>query len=148
MYGLSSAINFFADSNIDLAADDREINVLISETCDLRHIMKSLCDELIRPEIKALAKPREHPVHLYIHEKNYECLARDLLFLTIMCETGMSKRDRMELFLDIYGNCLLRDKSDVYLQTVVQELIQLVTEDERCPSVLDEMVDFSTLKFA
>lgn len=119
LYGLSPSINFFEDSLIDLADDDKEVNVLLSETCDLRHVMKSLADELIKPEMKALKDGRKNPVNLYIHEKNLECLARDLLFLTIMCETGMSKRDRMELFLDIYGNILLRDKSDSYLQGVI-----------------------------
>jgi dynein assembly factor 3, axonemal len=94
---------------VEVEADEKPINVLLSETCDLRHIMKSLSDVL------PLSKPRTQPLHIYIHEKNYECLARDLLFLTVMCETGMSKRDRMELFMDLYGNCNLRDKTDSYL---------------------------------
>ena len=42
---------------------------------------------------------------------------------------------------------LIRDKSDAYLQSVIPELIQLVTEDDRCPSVLKDMIDFSSLKF-
>ena len=53
----------------------------------------------------------------------------------------------MELFMDLYGNCLVRDKSNAYLQSIVNELIQLVTEDDRCQSVLKSIVDFSTLKF-
>lgn len=141
MYGLTPCINFFDSTNLDLAADDRELNVLISETSDLRHVLKSLSDAL------PLETKRRHPVHLHIHEKNLECLGRDLLFLTIICETTLSKRERMELFCDLYGNTMLRDKTDAYLQGVVQELIQLVTEDERCPSVLTKLIDFSQMKF-
>jgi dynein assembly factor 3, axonemal len=109
LYGLTPCINFFDSSNVDLNADDKPVNVLLSETSDLRHIMKSLSDVL------PLNKPRTQPLNIYIHEKNLECIARDLLFLTILCETGMSKRERMELFMDLYGNCNLRDKTDAYL---------------------------------
>lgn len=59
----------------------------------------------------------------------------------------MSKRERMELFLDLYANCLIRDKTDAYLQGVLNELIQLVTEDERCQSVIKDIVSFDQLKF-
>ena len=53
----------------------------------------------------------------------------------------------MELFLDLYGNCMIRDKTDAYLQGVVNELIQLVTEDDRCQSVLKDFINFDQLKF-
>ena len=53
----------------------------------------------------------------------------------------------MELFMDLYGNTLLRDKTDSYLQGITNELIQLVTEDERCRSVLRPIVNFDHLKF-
>lgn len=53
----------------------------------------------------------------------------------------------MELFIDLYANCLIRDKTDQYLQGILNELIQLVTEDSRCSSVLTENVHFDCLKF-
>ena len=67
--------------------------------------------------------PRKHPINIYLHDQNYEVLGRALLFLTLICETSISKRERMELFLDLYGNSLIRDKTDNYLQGVVNELI-------------------------
>ena len=91
--------------------------------------------------------PRKHPINIYLHDQNYEVLGRALLFLTLICETSISKRERMELFLDLYGNSLIRDKTDNYLQGVVNELIQLVTEDDRCQSVLKDMVSFDDLKY-
>ena len=48
LWGYTPAINVFCSvENIDILKDDKEINILISETgVDARHIMKSLCDIL------------------------------------------------------------------------------------------------------
>ena len=94
-----------------------------------------------------MKKRRENPINFYIHEKQKENLARTVLFLTLICETGIAQRERMELFLDLYGNCLLRDKTAQYLQGIARELIQLVTEDDKCPSVLKDLINFETMKF-
>ena len=69
------------------------------------------------------------------------------MFLTLVCETGLSQRERMELYLDLYGNALIRDKTQSYLEEVTKELIQLVTEDSKCTSPIQELVNFETLKF-
>lgn len=46
-YGLSPSINWLKQSNIDLSEnDDREINVLLSEVSDIRHILHTLADAL------------------------------------------------------------------------------------------------------
>lgn len=43
-YGFTPCINMFKDILIDIEADDRDLNFLVSETSDLRHIMKSISD--------------------------------------------------------------------------------------------------------
>lgn len=141
-YGLSPAIDFFKYTGIDPCDDDREINILLSDCADLRHIFRSITDQLPLRKSK-----REHKLNIWIHERNLECIARDLLFLTLICETNYSKRERMELFLDLYANTMIRDKTDAYLQSTTNELIQLVTEDERCQSVIKPIVHFDNLKF-
>ena len=116
--------------------------MLLSEVADIRHIMKTLSDVL------PLANgPRQHTLNIYLHDKNMEILARALLFLTLFCETSFAKRERMELFMDLWANCKIRDKTDAYLQGVVNELIQFVTEDDRCQSVLKDLVNLDQLKF-
>lgn len=118
-YGLTPSINFFEQSGIDIKNDDdRDINVLLSEVSDIRHILKTLSDALPLPN-----GPRQHTLNLYLHDKQLEILARALLFLTLICETGYAKRERMELFMDLYANCKIRDKTDAYLQGAVNELI-------------------------
>jgi len=107
LWGLSPAINCFNGcDNVDVEKDDDEINILFSDTGgDARHLLKSLAD------ILPLQKKRENPINFYIHEKHKENLARTVLFLTLICETGIARRERTEMFLDLYGNCLLRDKT-------------------------------------
>ena len=56
-------------------------------------------------------------------------------------------RERQELFLDIYGNILIREKSASYLNSVLKELIQVITEDSKCTSVLIDILNFSNLRF-
>lgn len=144
-YGLTPSIDWFKGSEIDLSDDSKAVNVLLSECADIRHILASL--SAAYPLAGDKTKVRAKPITIYLHDKQLENLARALLFLTLICETSLSKRERMELFLDLYSNCMIREKSDAYLQSVLNELIQLVTEDERCHSVLREMVKFDQLKF-
>lgn len=99
-------------------------------------------------DILPIKKNKQHKLNIYIHEKNLENIGRALLLLTLICETGLSKRERMEVFLDLWANTMLRDKTDAYLQGIVPELIQLVTEDERCTSVLKPILHLDTMKFA
>ena len=84
-YGLSPSIDFFKDTHIDPTKDERPLNILLAECADLRHLMKSLADMLLK-----LDKKREHPINVYLQERNLENLCRALLFLTITCETAIA----------------------------------------------------------
>ncbi len=112
-WGFSPAIDFFRDTKIDLKSD-QPLNILISETSDIRHVLKSLTDNL---------PTRTAPITLYFHEKEKENIARAILFLTILSETHLSYRERQEYFLDLYGNVTIRDKTAAYLENVTNELI-------------------------
>ena len=106
-WGSTPAINVFEGCDqIDPTSDDQEINILMSECGgDARHVMKSICD------ILPMQTERGHPINIFVHEKNKENLARIVLFMTLFCETGISQRERMELYLDLFANCLIRDKT-------------------------------------
>ena len=90
---------------------------------------------------------RENPIHFYLHETEPENLARSLLFLTIISETQLTVRERMELFLDIYGNTLIRSRTASYLDEISVEISRLITEHRKGTSVLKDLIDFETLKF-
>jgi len=87
IWGFTPGINAFEGINIDLK-EDKEVNLLFSENGgDARNILKT-CSDLIRtldPE-----KPRTQPINIYVHEAVKENLARTVLFLTLICETGLS----------------------------------------------------------
>lgn len=143
-WGHTPAINVFKGSdNVNLNNDEEEINILLSQNGgDAKNLLKSISDAIIECDDQ-----RTKPINFYIHETKKENLARTLVFLTLFCETGLSVRERMEIFLDIYGNCLIRDRSSQYLDEIVPELIQLVTEDDRCKSPIKDVINFETLKF-
>lgn len=64
-YGLSPSINWFEQSGIDFQnEDERDINVLLSEVGDIRHILKSLSDVLPLPN-----GPKQHTLNIYLHDK-------------------------------------------------------------------------------
>mgnify|MGYP002631806351 CR=1 FL=1 len=118
LHGLTPAINCFANCDNVNVNDDKEINILMSNTGgDIRHVLKSMTD------ILPLKKNREAPINIYYHENNKENLGRLCLFLTLFCETGISIRERMEMFLDLFGNTLIRDKTQSYLTEITKELI-------------------------
>ena len=118
-YGLTPSIDWFDTSEIDTSDDSKPINVLLSEVADIRHIMMTLSN--LTP--LEGGQQRTKPINIYMHDKQLENLARSLLFLTLICETSLSKRERMELFLDLYSNCMIREKTDAYLQSILNELI-------------------------
>lgn len=86
-WGFTPAVNFFQGTTISLE-EDRELNILLSECSDLRHLMKSLAESL------PLKEKRSQPLNIYIHERQKENICRDLLFLTLMCETQLAERER------------------------------------------------------
>jgi dynein assembly factor 3 len=107
------------DAVIAQDEDSRDINVLVSECGDVRHLLRTLAENLSTRE----GKPRTGKLNIYIHEKQKENLCRDILLLTLICEKHMSMRQRQETFLDIYGNALISDRSANYLENIVKELI-------------------------
>ncbi|CDW85452.1 arf-like ras superfamily gtpase [Stylonychia lemnae] len=139
-WGFSPSINFLTGTPHKLDQDE-ELNVLISECSDIRHTLRTLAESL------PLQQNRQNTLNIYIHDKQKENLCRAVLFLTIICECQLSQRERQELFLDLYGNTLLRDKTANYLETITKELIMLVTEDSRGKSVIKDLINFETLNF-
>jgi len=69
--------------------------------------------------LNSVKEKKEKAINIYFHERNLENLARVVLLFTVMCETAISQRERMELFLDLWGNCMIRARSNEYLQSVV-----------------------------
>lgn len=95
-WGLSPAANVLQHYEGEGA-----VRVLLSGCSDVRHILKTLCD--------IAAQGRNFTsVEVYFHETNKELLARSLLFLHILHETALSFDERIEIFLDLFGNAMIK----------------------------------------
>jgi hypothetical protein len=75
-WGFTPSIDFFQGSGLSLSSkrsdeiladdeDSRDINVLISECADLRHLMRTLAENLPTRD----GKQRKGTLNIYIHEK-------------------------------------------------------------------------------
>eukprot|EP00002_Diphylleia_rotans_P022507 TRINITY_DN4408_c0_g1_i1.p1 TRINITY_DN4408_c0_g1~~TRINITY_DN4408_c0_g1_i1.p1 ORF type:complete len:401 (+),score=67.50 TRINITY_DN4408_c0_g1_i1:81-1283(+) len=123
------------EDEICAAAETTPLKILITHASDLRHVLKTL----------AFAK--RHPrraIHFYVYEKKVEVLARHLLFLSLVFDPEeLTRREQIELFVEIYGNCMLREKTEAFISSRIHKLSKLITNQE---GPLSNIVDFSTIK--
>lgn len=90
LWGFTPSIDFFKGTPLrlhdDKCEEDQDLNILLSECADVRHILKTLSDNLPMPN----GQQRKGVLNLYIHEKQKENFCRDILLLTVLCERQMS----------------------------------------------------------
>ena len=54
-------------------------------------------------------------MHLYVYEDQPELLARHMLLVSILLDEALPVRQRMETFLEVHGNILLRENTSSYV---------------------------------
>ena len=113
-----------------------EINVLLVGVGDGRHILKTM----------SKLKGCSQKVNFYVTENNLEAIARQILFITLLFEPSseMSIQEKSELFLELFGNSLIRTQTDVYLRKRCNDFIELVTNSSDMPYPIWNL---SNLKF-
>lgn len=88
-WGFTPSIDFFKNtphSPLGIKCEEQDLNILLSECADIRHILKTLSDNLPLPN----GSRRKGAINIYIHEKQYENICRDILLLTVLCERHLS----------------------------------------------------------
>jgi dynein assembly factor 3 len=130
-----------------LPEGDEPVNVLLMGGADLRHVVKTLakrrrrvCGDDDAAEGGGLGRLR-----FFLHENSHEVLARHILFLQIINNKALPARERMETFLSLYGNALVRERDCTYVGDIASEFVELVTDNSEHP--LSGIVDLSHLKF-
>ena len=111
------------------------INILLSQPSDVRHVLQTI------------AQRRRHsrrPIHFYISERPAECLARELLLLTIAQDWELPIRHRANTFLEVFGNICVQRRTSRYIEAKARELIRTMCDGE---GPLVDQFDFSLLKF-
>ncbi|XP_040181703.1 dynein assembly factor 3, axonemal [Rana temporaria] len=119
--------------------DIPELNILLVGCGDGRHLLKTVCQARRWPHRK---------LHFFIIESDLELLARQMLFLTLALETSekMGLQEKCDVFLELFGNSLVRSKTATYLQEKCAMFIRCVTDPEYQQNVLPQL-DMSSIKF-
>jgi len=133
MWGFSPALDAGAVGAVSSAG--RPLRVLVAQPSDIRHVLASI------------SRRRRHgmpPIHFFVAEKQIEVLARHLVLLQLACDWELPIRQRATVFLEVFGNSLLQERTAHYVHRLGQELVELVC-DER--GSLSDVVDLSLLKY-
>jgi hypothetical protein len=99
-WGLSPATNFL--KHFPEKEPSEPVKVLLTGTSDIRHLLKTLADI----DIENTTCPTK--IELYFHEVHKELLCRALLLLHVIHEVNLNFEERVELFVDLYANALLK----------------------------------------
>uniref|UniRef100_A0A8C4Q253 Dynein axonemal assembly factor 3 n=1 Tax=Eptatretus burgeri TaxID=7764 RepID=A0A8C4Q253_EPTBU len=100
-----------------------ELSILMVGAGDSRHLLSTICQAQRWPKRK---------LAFYIVENNLEVLARHMLFLILMLESPkrMGLQEKTEMFLELFGNTLIRSSTVSYLSETANFLIRAVTDPE------------------
>ncbi|KAK2158864.1 hypothetical protein LSH36_162g02003 [Paralvinella palmiformis] len=124
---------------LQMVNEDDELNILMIGAGDCRHILKTLARSY---------RHRQRKIHFYILENNIELYARHMLLLTLALEPKirMGLQEKTELFLELYGNSLVRQQSNAYVEKMSNMFIKMVTDFDYLDKKLP-ILDLSLLKF-
>ncbi|KAG3116252.1 hypothetical protein PI124_g3807 [Phytophthora idaei] len=132
-------------ASVSTRADDsgqkvstQPINVLLAGPGDVRHVLATIAR---RRRWEPAMKHR--PVHIYIFEKAIETLSRDLLLIQVALDAHLPLRQRCNLFLEIFGNSRVQERTSAYIEEQAKLLIDFVYNDR---GSFAGLVDLSHLK--
>ncbi|KAH8402087.1 hypothetical protein KR009_009572, partial [Drosophila setifemur] len=116
------------------------LNILICGGADPRHVIRTLAKRYthrIRPEL-----------HIYVLDGCAEIAARNMLLLGIALEDpeSFSLVSKVHLFMDLYGNAVIRPSSHHYMAAKARTLLKMISDDEILQS-LAPMVNIEGLKY-
>ena len=121
--------------------NDEVLNILIVGAGDQRHILET---------IAARKKyPQKRQIRFYVYEKMLELYARDFLLLSLAIEHPSKRgiQEKTELFLEIFGNLLIRDYTSQLVQSKANEFIKCITDFDYMAKINLSILDFSLLKY-
>ena len=138
-YGPSKdLVEFCSYSNKESEVD--AINILLVHPCDPRHIIHTISRQCVRG-----SKGSDSRIRFYVLEPQVEILARAMVLLYIFFEKEIPIRHRAALFLEVFGNTLIQEKTESTLQEIGKKLIEVVYGD-KCGGSLGDILDLTSLK--
>mmetsp|Transcript_24464 Transcript_24464/g.35966 ORF Transcript_24464/g.35966 Transcript_24464/m.35966 type:complete len:536 (-) Transcript_24464:109-1716(-) len=137
MWGLSSTFDVLEaiEKACTASVDGSDpVNILLVNPGDIRHI------------IYTISRRRRHSnrsVNFYILESPCEVLARDLLLLEAFLDFEVPIRQRANVFLEIFGNALVQERTARYIEQLGHKLINSVANN----STSLNLVDFQHMRY-
>ncbi|XP_014662968.1 PREDICTED: dynein assembly factor 3, axonemal-like isoform X2 [Priapulus caudatus] len=132
-WGFSPAINL-----IPRELEVSELNVLLVGSGDSRHIIKTMAEAWRFPSVK---------VNIYVIEHSLQVLARHMLFLSLALEPAqhIGLSEKTSLYLEIFGNSLIRSSTKSYIDTKASDFIRMVSDVDIAEDMLP-ILDMNFLK--
>ena len=147
-WGQTPALDLLQDvRSAETKGDDgkpQEINVLLMGAGDVRHILRTVA---VARRKAATGSVTPH-IHFWVAERNVELLARQMLLLALAYAPSdqLGLQLKVEMFLELFGNSMIRSQTSEYLAATASRLIDLVTD----PDLMEQhfpLVNLTALKF-
>lgn len=130
-WGVSEARNFYEEYSNGLKSKPKKLDILLFGLGDPSHLIKTLAKSY---EYKSGSNDEEEQVELnfYLLEGCVELLARDLVLINVALENDeyFSTNAKTHLYMDLFGNSLLRSASYMYLISKTKQLLKFVTDSD------------------
>lgn len=122
-------------------SEDDYLNVLLVSAGDQRHIFETIANRAKHGNKKK--------IRFFVYEKMLELYARHFLLLNLAIEHPSKRgiQEKTELYLEIFGNILLRDHTSQLVQAKANEFVKCITDFDYLEKAGLDLFDFSLLKF-
>lgn len=115
-------------------APSETLRVLLVHTGDVRHILSTVTRRLRSINMGTKKPPA---VHFYLLESPMEVLARDLAMWELFLDFEIPIRQRANLFLEVFGNAKVQDRTSRYLDRLGAQLTDIVVKHKSTLNVID-----------
>ncbi|CAH0555982.1 unnamed protein product [Brassicogethes aeneus] len=134
-WGLTSALDLLAELEKHNKNLPEVLNILIIGGADGRHVLQTVAKRYRHSKVV---------LNFYLIEKCGENLAKQLLLLNIALQpdTVLGLEQKTKLFMELYGNSMVRPSVAKYLTSTALELVKMVTNYD----YLSEQMNFLKLE--
>ncbi|XP_063713509.1 dynein axonemal assembly factor 3-like [Symsagittifera roscoffensis] len=145
-WGFSPALNLIdylpsREINNDKGDTHSEVNILLVNNHDPRNIINTLCN-LCDPKNQSQSRTK---INFYVLEPFVEQVGRYMLLLNVILDASFGLQEKIETFLELYGNSLLRNPTAEYVSQQSAKFIEAVTDLDQCKELFP-IYDLSILK--
>lgn len=125
------------------STNENEVNILLFGSNDPRHLIKTMA-KLYTHRAKGVTTS----INFYVLDGCVEIVARNIALLGIALENPnvVNVHSKTHLFMDIYGNSLIRAFSQQYMVAKTKSLLQIITDND-CLQRLAPFLSIENLKY-